>query len=480
MNFKTTAILLVALAGLLGFYFWNQSGTKPVATSSDQTISPTGEGQKMFSFDLIAVDRVSFVTPGGVQTTVQRTGDGWVLTEPIQAPAATQTVITTIDGLLTLRSRGQPVSDPGSESGLDKPSYTVELHTVDGKTSTLAIGNKAGFGDVLYARVDNGSINLIDGDTAVALIAAADTGLRDKHFLTYDNDAIQQLEIIKGTDRLTLGKFRGQWRVLEPQNISVEKGNVNGLLKAIVGIEGTSFLKPDSDELAFARFDQPTVQVRLGVVPPATRPTTSLSDLVLTVGAPDSLLKDHYFARTGDGVIGKVSADDVQELLSMSILNVRTRDVASIAPSDVTRIRIVNDTFEVNGGPGGPATTMPVSEFASDIRRLPAAPQGPSTARPAAQWQFADQPSAQVDTVKVDALLDLFHPLRAQDFFSEPPAGVFENRCTVILTTTSGEFRMVVHLSQNAQPYAEYNGLMFSIYGPLERLIEGDFHQGAG
>src|SRR5208282_2046375 len=122
MKFKTTGILILALAAALGYYFWSQKGAKPAGSTPEPTASSLGEGQLLIPLDAASVNQVSIIDPSGVRTTVRKTGDQWTMTEPEAAPASSETTRDLIDMLTQgLHSAGRPNSDPGSDSGLDKP-----------------------------------------------------------------------------------------------------------------------------------------------------------------------------------------------------------------------------------------------------------------------------------------------------------------------------------------------------------------------
>ncbi len=482
MNFKTTGILILALVGLLGYYFWSQAGVKPVTIPVTQGISAVGEGRVLFPFNALNVDRISILPRDGKRTTIERVHNIWTMTEPVQAPAAEQPALAMVDALLQLRSRGQPESDPGTGSGLANPLYRVEIHTNDGKTSTLVIGDKAGMGDLLYAQVDGGEIDLIDGTTATAL-DEAETGLRDPHLLRFNREAIRQIELDRDDLHLVLGDFGGQWKIVRPQNLPADEDTVQNMLANIGDVSATEFVDPGSDELAYARFDHPMMVLRLSTRPPATQPATAPSDLVLTFGAPDSLVKDHYFVRTGDGVFAKVSSTVVDGLAGTTVLAMRDRRLASIAPDSVTDIRITTSTYPVSEpGSAQPVSSAPIEQVVTELRRSAMPAQGPSThpSRPFAEWQFVTQPAGPVDVSKVEAFLAAFQPLRAENFI-DAATGPLLKKYSIVLTTSSRQFQLDVEMrSGSDQADATFNGLVFLVSGELQDALMGDFHQMPG
>jgi hypothetical protein len=497
MKFKTTGILILALAASLGYYFWSQRGGKPAQPPSDQPLSATGDGQALLPFDSGSVDQITIIDSGGLRTTVHKTGDSWWMIEPIIAPASADTARALSDALTGLRSSGLPSSDPGAASGLDKPQFTVELTTDDGKTSTLYVGQKTGLGDLLYARVDGGDINLIDGQAADAL-KAAEGNLRDKHLLKFQPEDIKQFGIIRPGYHLVLARFGDKWRIVEPVQLRAEDSMAIGVLQTMQGIEASEFLKPDSDELAYARFDHPTVTAWLSTrapdasqlngaasCPAATEPGPLPSDVTLTLGAPDSLLKDHYFARTGDGQLAKVAASVMNNLTVLRVSDMRDLTLVSVAPQDVVGITVIKGTYVVPAaGAQQTAPAAPVSEDVTALRRTPPQALGPSTTRVTAaagsEWQFVNDPKSQVDDSKVQALLAYFFPLRATAYYATPPNIAMQWKYTVVLTTASNQYRLEIELPSDGGPgVGFYNGLAFQYKPVFLDAVAADFHLGA-
>ena len=78
---------------------------------------------------------------------------------------------------------------------------------------------------------------------------------------------------------------------------------------------------------------------------PTTQPRTQPSPgITLTIGAPDSLAKDHYFAETSDGLVAKIAKTSLDGL-QKSPLDLRDHDAVTIASSDVTRISVVKTVY---------------------------------------------------------------------------------------------------------------------------------------
>jgi hypothetical protein len=499
MNFKTTIALLVALVVVGIFFFVGQNKPKPEAPANN-SISTAGQGQKLFDLNTSQVKGISITDVDGNRVAVKQDGAVWKMTDPIDATAVdwqTQDLIRTI---CDLRSEGKPDSAP-SDTGLDKPQYTVDLTTTDDKTTRLVIGNKTGVGDVMYAQVDNGDINLIDSSLAKTLKTAGDD-LRDKHLLTTGTTDVKQVEIVTPGQILLMAKFGDKWKVTSPQEMPGDSDQISSLISTITGTEATEFVKNDSDDLPFAGFDHPAMTVWISTDAPSTQPSEASSQpsggITLTVGAPDSLTKDHYFAKTSDGLIAKIATSSLDGLRKTP-LDVRDRDVLNVTAADVQTISLLKETYPpptTEPSKSGAATQPSSKKFVALARRpkegpKPLGPSLPSTKPAATQpttepaqsvWMFTEPAgsAAQTDDSKVDALLGKLSPLHADKFLDKTPTTAFDTRFLLTLQTKSdGTIEVeIVKPVNGGTPYGVFNGLTFELPTTVTDALDVDFHKG--
>jgi len=500
MNFKTTIVLLIALLVVGSFFLFTPKSPNPSAEQATQT--PPGQGKKLIDLQSAQVKGITIIDADGNRTSIRQDGASWKMNEPVSAAAVdwqTQDLIRTI---CDLRSQGQP-DPPPPDAGLDKPQYTIDLIGSDDKSTRLIIGNKTSIGDVMYAKVDSGDVNLIDSSLAKTLKTAADD-LRDKHLLTAGTTDIKQIRIITPTQILEAVKQGEHWQITKPNQIPGDSESISSLVSTIIGTEATEFVKSDSDELAFARFDHPTMQIVLSSETPATQPstepsTTSASDLTLTIGAPDSLAKDHYFVKTSSGLVAKIAKSSL-DILQKGPLDLRDRNVVTIAGPDVTSVSVVKTTYpplsstQATQPSAANMNQRPMSTHLVVLGRRPKEVKaiGPSlsasrpTTVPATQaaksiWMFAipSEPNSLVDDSKVDALLDKFSPLRADKYLEKAPDTAVDQKYIVTLETKSlNKYHIeVLKPVNNATPYATYNGLTFEVPTTLLDTLDADLHK---
>src|SRR5579862_9489123 len=116
MNFKTTNILIVVLAVVLGIVYFVGKGSSP----SEQTTAPQKAdtaGRKLLDVESGHITRLVISNSAGERTTLQKTVSKWSLTSPVNAPAVEWSVTPLLTTISDLRSQGRPSADVSSEAG---------------------------------------------------------------------------------------------------------------------------------------------------------------------------------------------------------------------------------------------------------------------------------------------------------------------------------------------------------------------------
>jgi hypothetical protein len=511
MNFKTTIVLIILLFIVAGTLWW--TGRSPSTPPPTQTPS-IDQGTRLLDVQTNNVNALSITDAAGQQITLHKYGDAWRLTAPVAAAAVDWSSKDLVRSVAELRSAGRPAEAP--DSGLALPRYRLTLSTEDGKTINIAIGNRAG-PDLMYAQVDGGDVNLIDSSLEKTLKTAA-TELRDKHLLDVKDFQVKQFRISYATTRVSAEQTNGKWKITEPTQMPGDDSAISALLSAITGAEATQFLKPDSDELAFARFNQPTYTAWLSTTAPTTQPATTQAattapsnpagGVTLLVGASDSLANDHYFVQLPDGQAAKI-AKDTLDGMEKTGLDLRDKNVLNIASDDVKQISIIHETWPApTTQPASRPSMEPISSKMIVLDRRPAqkppalGPPAPATmpttgpttmaaaTQPATQpeaqpsvWQFKSPYDAKtaVDDSKVTTLLAKFQPLAVDKYLVKAPDAPPLDRYTIVIKTASESMTLeLVKPSGGGNPYGTYNDLTFEVSPQIFDPLDADFRKTPG
>jgi hypothetical protein len=489
MNFKTTIVLLVALV-VVGIMFYFNMNRPSSAVPDQEQPAAAGEGPKIIKLSGDDVTSITITDSGGNRTAVHKDGATWQMTEPVSAGVVDWQTTDLIRTICDLRSQGRPDASPG-DSGLNTPSFKVDLLTSDGRSTRLVLGAKTGIGDDMYAQVDGGDVNLVDSSLAKSLKTAAND-LRDKHLLPQSTTAdFKQITIETPGQTLKVVKSGDKWAITSPVQIPGDTDSITSLTSAITGAEATEFVDQNSDEAAFEGFNHPTMKITLSTEAPSMQPSTEPSvPLTLTVGSADSLSRDHYFVQTSDGLVGKIDRSTL-ESLQKTPLDLRDREVIADPPAEVSKISLVKAIYPTASSTQ-PSNAVQRPTFTQLIvleRRAPKiaalGPKPKATTAPSTQpnstWMFAipKEPDKQVDDVKVDAVLEKFNPFRADKYLASAPTTAVEQRYVVTLESPSlKKYHVeIVRPAGGGTPYAEYGGLTFEIPSTILDALDVDFHK---
>ena len=169
---RNTWVLLVLFAVLVGF-------------SLDQKYKPgselPAEEEEVISLETAAPVEFLFPAEEGVVATilieskdgevigVERGGEGWVVTRPIEANADQAPVEAAASQVTALSVLDRLDIDPAA-AGLESPAYTITVSFVNGNVFTAVIGAETPIGSGYYARKDDGDVLVITKDGVDALL----------------------------------------------------------------------------------------------------------------------------------------------------------------------------------------------------------------------------------------------------------------------------------------------------------------------
>lgn len=270
MKFKTTWILLGALIVIVVFFLLVEENQR---TSK---IEDRREKRKLLPYGPNDVQWFVLINPDGERIEMQRRGDDWMVTYP----TVTLGSKSTIDIVLKQIVPGYRLEEFGEVSnladfGLDEPFATLIISSrTRFSPDTIFIGDKTPTGSNSYVRL-GGSRDVILAREMTHNAAKKNLyHLRDKHFVHFGIEAIDELTVRKGTARVHLTRDGRYWWLDDPRyrvdNAVVEQ-HCNELTRAVI----YEFVREDTDSLELFGFEaqrgeivlftgSDTVEVRFG------------------------------------------------------------------------------------------------------------------------------------------------------------------------------------------------------------------------
>jgi hypothetical protein len=223
---RSTIAFVVVLAGLgayIYFVVWKQPDT-PVDTK---------KLDKVFTVASDKIEEVKITTASGEATTMRRDGGAWKLTEPV-ATAADESEIGGITNALATADVIRVV-DPApanlNDYGLSNPRIQVDFKAEgDKEYRKLFVGEKTPTGSDLFARRnDEKQVFLISAYQETSL-SKSPFDLRDKNILKVDRDKIDSVDLVAGSQEVTVAKDGGEWKLTKPIGVRADYGTVEGLI----------------------------------------------------------------------------------------------------------------------------------------------------------------------------------------------------------------------------------------------------------
>jgi len=377
---------------------------------------------RVFAFD---IDRVEQIEIRNARTHVRcrrQLRDGsrsWRLAAPVDDIAERGTIDVVLAAVAGLTKKATPGAGQGSQAvlgtyGLDKPEAEAAF-LVDGERHSLKLGALSVDGAYRYA--------LATGSDGVILVEKAifDTvnkplsAFRGKDIIDVKRHTARKLALV-GRDgaRLELVQSADGWQLTEPMSDCADTFAVGRLIDKLDRLRVAAFVDDSPEEPVAYGLSAPVLEIAV-VTSDAPDPITARFGKEF--GPENDLL--YYTSVSGrDGVFG-VKVDAVHDLAGNELNDFRSRDIAQVTPTQVTRI-------EVTGGQGGV--------------QLARADDG--------KWYFSPDMSAPADGEAVRKFLVQLNNIEVASFVDDNPTSLAPYGLAVAteirLGTESGELRKIL------------------------------------
>ncbi|HVB86763.1 MAG TPA: DUF4340 domain-containing protein [Candidatus Dormibacteraeota bacterium] len=402
---STMIVLLCALIGAGGAYYWQYRHSKQPAAPKDTSkpaFSVTPSSIVSFTISHPADSKQSPIV-------FDKQKGAWHIVQPVDTLADQPTAQGFIDQLAESRATGtEPVTpDNRKDYGLNPPRASVEFQLRDGQKHTLLLGNKDFSGTDVYSIVDDQPrISLLP----LLLLTTADKPLnqfRDMNVLSIESENVKSFTLKNSSGELALNrdsKDSNEWDFTRPEKVSADPDVVDAVLNAVSDARISAILSEKPADLA-----------RYGLAHPAITFTATKTD-----GGEDTLALgkkngDDYYARDlSRSMIFTVKPDLVAKL-SDTFTQMRDKSVVHVDESSLDRIQLQNANGTIDVSRQGKNGTWKID--------APAADKGKS----ASSWK----------------ILDPFTSLHADEVIDHPSAALLAKMknpaVTAIFTENDGK-----------------------------------------
>jgi hypothetical protein len=178
----------------------------------------------------------------GPEVRLERSGGGWRVVAPVEAPGDRAAADALLDAALGLRRR-QRVAEPDgglSAYGLSPPRLRLVLELASGASHTLEAGDENPFDGSLFVRADGGPVVAV-GPGARWSLEKGLLDLREKQLVPVEEKDLSGLEL-EGTGLdFVLSRQGGDWRLTAPIAERADDAAVGRLLSTLRGLRATRF-----------------------------------------------------------------------------------------------------------------------------------------------------------------------------------------------------------------------------------------------
>lgn len=395
-GFRSTFVLLVVLAGLLGYiYYFMKPGSQPA----------TEQKARVFTIEADKVEALQIKSSKGEASTLARTDGTWHLTAPIQAKADETEVSGLISNLASLEISRVVDENPAdlAQYGLAPARLEVGFRTAGAKTvTTVLIGDKTATGSDLYVKLPAEKRVLLVPSFVETTFDRTTFDLRDKTILSFPRDKVDQLDLASADLSLRVKKTGDRWAIETPLAARADQAVVDGLIGRMQTSQMKSIAAADAtpEQLKTFGLDTPSLTATIG---------TGSAKATLTLGKDDG--QGNIFARDAARAmvftVEKSLADDLRRKAS----EYRPKDVFEFRPFQASRVETTR-----NG--------------ATQVFTRTTGKDGVES------WTLADK---KLQGEKMDALLSALTGLAVASYLDAMPAGPSTPALAVAVTFDNGQ-----------------------------------------
>ncbi len=379
MKLKTTLILLVVFAALLGVVLFvdSKGEKKKAAEKKTNTLIDVAAGD---------VHKASLVR--GLETLAfERDEAGaWLLTSPLRAAADQFEVDGFIGALASLRIERVVEAEAKDPSAYEIPKTEVSLWVKDGETPIkLLVGMENPLDKSLFAKREDDPRIVLLSSTLKTTLDKRIFDFREKEVFKFTPADVRTVRVRAKDAAWQAVREEGGWMLRAPVAALAAKGRIDSLLDSLAGLRAAAFVAEDKTPTALAEFglDKPDYEVTLSL--PAAG-----QEIVFSLHKKGEA---SYAANSRSTKIITFEGTLLSDL-DRKVEEMREKKVADFYSWNASRIALKRDGAEI--------------AVVKDKSGLPE------------KWVFDDPAKAEADRAKVDDFVRKIEALEASGFVDDP------------------------------------------------------------
>ena len=331
MNFRTTLVIIILLAGVGGAYFlFFQESRDKVSTDETPRI------HEVYSIERASVQQVELLFSDAVYQTLKLVKDpanSWQLKAPFHADAANKKINQMLDDILNKRVKHSLEVSELTQYGLDTPSITLALWTDEASPAvTFLIGKKAINYSVYIKEQSESHIFLIES-SALDDLTKSPTDLRDRSVVKFNAETVSNIQITYGdlpstsqSKTVNCEKREDTWYITHPIEAKADTQEIEKILSELLLLQVSTYEADAVDASTAAQLEKygldiPRVQVKL---------TDGDLTRTLKIGSsvpPESGQQSHVYVKDIQHESVYTVPDDIYRLLNKSAFDLRDKRI---------------------------------------------------------------------------------------------------------------------------------------------------------
>ena len=381
MSFRTTLIVgLIFILAVVGYLVFKE--VQPSKSKSELLDIKTAYNIQR---DKITKIGLSYGDESLQPITLEKRGNEWYLSEPVEAPADPDKIKYLMDDLLNKRIKMRFKTKELARYGLDKPQITLSIWTEgsgENPYKSFLIGHK-GVEYTVYAK-EKGEPDVVIGIESSALddFTKSPSDMRQRKIMRFASKDLDSIKIVRANmAEITLQKDEeGNWRMIEPVKSRADKDEVDKLAEAIRGIRVRVFEEDNPKDLSRYGLKKPSLQVEVKYGESTKR---------LLIGSKDPETGRLYVKLASQPYVYSIDSD-LLDKIPKEPFDLRDKTVISFQRFDADRLKLIR--------PDGKLALRKKGE---------------------AKWEIEEPVKVEADEVAVDDLLFALDSLKAKGFVSE-------------------------------------------------------------
>lgn len=254
MRFRTTLLLILILLGLGAYVYWVE-----VPKAEEEAKRKT-----LFDFKADDVTAMSLVYTDR-EIAVEKAGDAWKLTKPIEAAADSITVRNLINAIAECEVKKEltEVSEDRAQYGLDAPLVKIAVQLGDRALPEIRVGKATPVGASAYVERGGADEIVLTSSAFRTSVDKQVKDLRDKTIVTFEDDDVHAIAL-RGEDKeIQLVRTDGAWRLEQPGSWPADAVSVRSFLSTLRSMRATDFPADSPADLSPYGLDAPRLSVIL-------------------------------------------------------------------------------------------------------------------------------------------------------------------------------------------------------------------------